>query len=453
MAEIFPALDTATRVDIAPPSIPANSQEQVVTGPLDARFYFEGVTENDRELNSTLLAIDAQHWIESIPGLKNRSGIFVDSISQKGHNENGGVPYQSIKMADAINFVKTGSKPEKELINEKGYSYRTDITEEDYNLLIDTAPNEGLALLMRMRRDIDYPQDYSGVPVLTPKPSGKARDIEIMHHGKRTAQKGMFCGEAEGRFMNSTFREGGLEEIKIGDQVIALKKDNGERTALLVHEATLHGVLLPKGSIVTVDLDDLGEPEFAFARLSAFAVSSPQEIEAMSPYLSSNKHFVENIEGYNRVRQLLGQGAGVTEAELQASLDSIDEYFAHNENAQNIATLLEEKIATIDLMQEIFKLQIADAYSELHVKYPPEITFINPEDTTEQKTQKLANCQMYDAESAQIEALNTSVQNPTVAYKQTLTELIHTFGIEEVRQTQRLLRDRALAQRSLLVAA
>jgi hypothetical protein len=430
-------LDYALQLPHVPQNHPENERNFEVheVTPIDSSEYFKGISKRDRQVNRELLNLDADLWLSQIPGID--KDTLLISLQREGKMDNGGVLRASIDLAEIINSGSRVALLKKEV---EGEEEKIPITEEDYDDLIKTAPSEGLGLLVQLMRDIYFTRDLTGFTVLQARKPEHARDV--MTHGTK-ADKAIFCGRAEGYFMSF---DSGLHPIEINGEVLAYRKTKGENTAILVQDSVLNGVLIPKGSIMTVKEGTDGTFSFSFGRLSAFSVSSPEEIEAMAPDLSKENNFFEESSRYNKIRRLLNsQLTFPTEEDLKDYISNVEASIADNPQIRRLVGTLNNAIIRLKEEQEEFEVFIEHEYGSMNEKYP--FRFHSRDMTEQQKLEAKEAQEIRERERARIRSISHSMKNPKVAYRNKVTMLIRTYGQKAVNEARGLIREKAAAQR------
>ncbi len=413
---------------------------EVLEAPLDVylrpHMYFEDTSKPERELGIQRLENQTRVWISEA----DTYGLVQRGITAPGKNENAGVPKASAALSYLINLNMHQGVLHSSIETEYGHDDRRGLTPEEYDKLIEVAPNQGLALLAGILKDVAYPREDDGVhPVL--QPSTITDGQKVLSYGNDKHK--VLCGDAEGRFMESAHR---LEEVKVGDRTVAVRKYNGEDTALLLEDSLLNGVLIPKGSIVIVETDDDGNSTFLFGRLSAFSVDSPTEIDLMAPELTSNQHFIGNAWNYDKIRELLGVKTPVDFDSLKSFIAEVDLYESGDAEFGRIARTLATKEKSIIERQTEYDVRIRALEDEITAKYK-EIpsSYINS-DTDEYRAQVLLNAAGKQADFARLRRVRESIDNPRVAYIKAYKDLGRIFGPKKVAETTRLVAERLKAK-------
>ncbi len=408
--------------------------------PLDVylrpHMYFEDVSKPERELGVQRLENQTRAWISDF----DTRGILVRGITAPGKHENAGVPKASAVVGHLINLNVHQGVLHASAKTKYGEGDRRELTPEEYDKLIEVAPNQGLALLAGMLKDVAYPRKDDGtLPVLKPSPITDVQKVLSYGNDKNK----VLCGDAEGRFMESAHR---LEEVKVGERKVAVRKYNGEDTALLLEDSLLNGVLIPKGSIMIVETDSDGNPTFLFGRLSAFSVDSPSEIDLMAPELTSNQHFIGNAWNYDKIRELIGVKAPVDFDSLKSFIAEVDLYESGDTEFGRIARTLATKEKSIMERQTEYDVRIRALDDEITAKYKEVPSSYNHSDTDEYKAQVLLNAENKQADFARLRTFRNSIDNPRVAYIKAYKDLGRIFGPKKVAQTSRLVAERLKAK-------
>jgi len=418
--------------------------------PINPNSYFVGIKKEKCAANALQLEIDSFSWLlqlktydtdgskvddQAVYGIPNRLGNY-------GEVGSGGVPYASMQLSDLINGSGQGRKHEKQLrvnsLDRYGYVVGESLLpREQYDMLIATAPNEGLRQLAELMKSATYPNENipEGTPVLPPRPIHEVNDVI---KSRSQEMKGMYCGQAEVFFLQDSYA---LDPVMIDGKIIAYQKETGENTALLAEPAVLNGVLLPKGSLLTVGEDDSGNRTFAFARLTVLALP-PQELESAMPYFVRSDGFQSQVSSLEQIQRLLNAEQEMpTIASLKQYQSELSAYLDADQQMSQIVNILRSNSAKL-LKQPEFELAM-DELGEQAKKFR-----VEPSETPTKENLYRQNA----IHSAIYEQHRTPAKNPKLAYRNTLKYMINTFGIGQVNEARRLIRDSDIVERILAVA-
>ncbi|MDO8265653.1 MAG: hypothetical protein Q7T41_01770 [Candidatus Saccharibacteria bacterium] len=414
-----------------------NNPELANEGFLPPETFFDGLSEEDRNNNAVKLSQDTRVWLSQVKGIDYKFELFADRMTDRGKMSNGGVFRASVDLADAVNYGVPASVLHIEKKDEKGYLKDAEpLSREDYDTLVNTAPNEGLKVLARLLKSTAYP--YEDIPdgaiQLNPRPAEEARNV--LNHGDQKATA-ILCGRAEGYFVKEV---GSLKPIEFEGEVIAYQKRLGEDTALLSVDAVINGVLIPKGSIITVGKDKQGNDAFSFARLSAFTLSSPQEIEASAPYITGEHNFSGASSGYSEIMKLLGnQQPEVSKEQVVEYLKELDEYFDSDPEIRKIVNIVGRGYDKLKGYDEFIK-----SIGDMHQAVRDEVSLLQSEG-------REVDFNEADKKTLSIRHKAKSSINPRVAFDNSINNLTKMFGISRVNEARKIIRDREIAERVLRV--
>lgn len=248
----------------------------------------------DRRLWSQLSA-HYQSEAALLPELAAQHGLDLESeiaATLRGHELSGelnttGLPRASFKIGQAVN----GRVKPKALLHGKAKLPSHDALRDlsEHHLLNPTS-----RAFFKLLEGVFYPQqsnDITGQTVLPRRSAEEAYQVsnnQIAWAGARC--QSAFCADAERYFVEEGFDSGELRPIKMDGQVVALKKELGDKTALLTVPAILNGVSLPVGSLLATDTKwrnrNVG---FAFGRFSLFNYVDPEQALREMPEIALRK--------------------------------------------------------------------------------------------------------------------------------------------------------------------
>lgn len=399
--------------------------------------YFADVKPEGRKLGHELLVNQARAWVSEY----DTSGALLNALNSSGTRKDKGVPRASIKLGKMINLNSLESLLDVTTKSVHGYDVRRNLTPDEYDNLIKTAPNQGLMLIVRMLKDVTYPRENDGVhPVLEP---AKIVDVQkVMSFGNDKDQ--MLCGDAEGLFMDQYYQ---LNVLKAGDQIVAIQKTIGEKTAMLTQDCLLNGVLIPRGSIMIVGEDENGNQAFSFGRLSAFSVDSPAEIERMAPDLTSNSLFQHNVSNYDKILEKLGVVKTISVEGLSSFIEEVDSLEVDDSEVGRIMRILAKKEESIATHQEGYDDGIRILENELADKYTNIDTYYDSSDSSEDRARKDAKAQEKQDDYDYLRSRLKSTMNPRVAYVRAYKALGKMFGADKVSQVIHMMAERSKAKK------
>ena len=400
----------------------------------------EGIVENP-DMVRHQLQTEAKVWVGAIEGAQLDPSVNV--FGNIGNLGNGGVMYGSIYLADGINSGRGADMVTREIINKDGYFDRVSISENEYDQMMATAPNEAFGHMARIMRDLAYPQEYPEYTHLNPRPPQDSRKVE--NHGHMfEGSKATLCGRAEGIFLAP---DAEIQEIYDHDgSVLALQKKLGENTALLAKPAALNGVLLPVGTILTVGKDSDDMPTFSYGRLSALTFE-PSEIYSAAPGIATEPGFMENSKNYPAMMKRLhgDEFQHPTNEQVQEYADYL-EAATQQDSAEGDA--VRQVLATEEDLHSFasFERDLSQRRDYLLGILPPlpeapEMEHATDEEIAEYKSRHRNIQEMRQTNSRQILDEFNSTANPDNRYKQEIARCTDRYGAKAVMQARKIARD------------
>jgi len=399
---------------------------------------------------------DARVWLDQVPGISEaEKDEFALAIADKGQMDNGGALKMTIYLGNIINEGQPRSRFSKTSKNDSGVENHETVplSRDDYDFLIETAPNEGLHAYAKLAKSAAYPYEDlpEGAIVLPARNPEDARKVII--HGDQPVPKSVLCGRAEGLFANELYK---LKSLYVGDKLVAVQKELGEDTALLVQDAVLNGVAIPAGSIMTVGVDEDGEPLFSFGRLSAFSISSPSEIQSAAPYLTGEynlRTYATKGKRLNLIREKLGlEGFDVSRKSMNSYLLQVDRSLEGDAAARSIYKTLDTSYAKLanreEFYEEVGRLQDSQRIRAKKIKSEHEKSKPVRGKDSDTYMQELGTYykkldDKYDALDRELNIAGKvdSVANPRKYFEKAINTLVRTYGIDKVNQVREMRRN------------
>lgn len=311
---------------------------------------------------------------------------------------------------------------------------------EQYLLLLDSSPTEGLALISRMDMDSAYPIDAGDaedhVP-LSPRPDDATN---VINHGDKYHPEAKACGRAEGYFIEDKYN---LREIRVDNEVIGLQKSLGENLVLTTRPTLLNGVRLPAGTILTAEQDEAGNMSFSYARLSLFALNNLSSIGVDYPYVPQTMR-----DKYQEFMGFMQDKLGKESANLPDNIQQIEERLQQIRERLSENVLLArgfEKLNQSALKmrreQKIFDKTLGDASVTAY---------------KEERTLRAANVGYDDPRFKQIRKQKNELQsrlrsskNPKVMYANSISGISRLYGPDIVNKALRLVAESEYLNRAL----
>ena len=216
---------------------------------------------------------DATVYANSLPEEAQLTGRLAQSLSGESMRQSfgtSGLAYGSCVIGQVI-----AGKHEPATLFKHGRTQGLPSKAVFEDLLARNVGGEAGTMLTTLLMDVSHGyQKQEGDGFIEVPVTPKDQAFKVPTYGRSGQVEAEFCAQSEQHFSDTIHS---LNEVSVGGKVVALKKIEGNHTAITTQPLLINNVRIPVGSIVTVNKDAQGNDTFAFARLSPFNFSDPHE--------------------------------------------------------------------------------------------------------------------------------------------------------------------------------